>query len=546
MHLSSGITAWASAPADFPNRLERPAPAMASRGLPLWLPALLVLAALLPRALMAWKLDVICTDGALYIELAQALDQGDLQGGLHEMNLNVYPAVLVLMHWLGFGWELGAEVWGVLAASLAVLPLFGWIRRQFDERVATVACILYAVHPKLIGWSPEIIRDPTFWLLFTLGLYLTWRAVTEARLTLFMAAGATITLAALTRVEGLFLIIPLALWTVWRWRALAVGRGRLVWGAVLSVVALPAFVLLVNMTVLRDHPRWEGIRGTPLLVVQKWSARLFDWTATGAATVPTPHKTTLAEEAFNSIERPLMFTYLRTIERGLMPHWIVLTVAGAWFWRHVGNRRDQQPCFYLTLAILAGIWIHLGVARQSSSRYVLPIVILTAPYAALGLIALGERLACWRRRSMAPVALRSAVCSGMLAMLAIYGATDALMQDYNSRRDWANLGRWIGRTYGPDAMIVGSHEMTPIVRYYARARCHVFPSPLQADDAAELLRKCRPDVVVLSASRMPIDTRALLLRESHSLGLETLDGPAIPGDNQRYVVLAKAKPAARY
>jgi len=556
VHLSSVNTAWASAPADYPNGLEPPAPAAARRTWRIWLPALLLLAALLPRALMAWKLDVICTDGALYLELAQALDRGDLQRGLQEMNLNVYPAVLVLMHRLGFGWELGAEVWGVLAASLTVLPLFGWIRRQFDDRVATVACMLYAVHPKLIGWSPEIIRDPTFWLLFTLGLYLTWRAVTEVRLGLFLAAGATITMAALTRVEGLFLVIPLALWTVWRWRALEIGRGRLVWGAALSMVALPAFVLLVNVTLLRHHPRWEGIRGVPLVVVQKWSARLLEWTATGAVTAPTPHKTTLAEEALNGIERPLLFTYLRTIERGLMPHWIVLIIAGAWCWRRVGNRRDQQPCLYLTLAILAGIWIHLAIARQSSSRYALSIVILTAPYAALGLMALGERLTCLCRRAAAPAtwhglpardgALHSAVCSAMLAVLAVYGAADALAQDYDGRRDWADLGRWIGRTYGPQAMIVGSHEMTSIVRYYAGARCHVFPSHIQANDAAELLRQCRPDVVVLSASRMPADARTLLLRAGRSLGLEALDGPAIPGDNERYVVLAKAKPAGRY
>ncbi|MBI3464730.1 MAG: glycosyltransferase family 39 protein [Planctomycetes bacterium] len=539
-------SANAVAPADFPSGLDQPAPLAKSRCQRIWLPALLVLAALLPRALMAWKLDVICTDGALYIGLAEALDRGDLQGGLQEMNLNVYPAVLVLMHRLGFSWESGAEVWGVLAASLAVLPLFGWIRRQFNEPVAAVACLLYAVHPKLIGWSPEIIRDPTFWLLFTLALYLTWRAVTEVRLMLFMAAGATITLAALTRVEGLFLIIPLALWTAWRWRALEVGRGRLAWGAVLSVVALPAFVLLVNVTFLRHHPRWEGIRSTPLLVVQKWSARLFDWTATGAAAVPTPHKTTLAEEALNGIGRPLVFTYLRTIERGMMPHWIILIIVGAWCWRHVGRRRDQQPCLYLTLAILAGIWIHLGVARQSSSRYALPIVILTAPYAALGLMALAQRLTCWWQRTIAPMALHGAVCGGMLTILAVYGATDALTQDYKTRNEWANLGRWIAQAYGPEAMIVGSHEMTPIVRYYARARCQVFPSDSQAEDAAKLLRDCRPDVVVLSASQMPVDTRALLLRESRDLGLEALDGPAIPGDTQRYVVLGKARNGSRF
>jgi hypothetical protein len=34
--------------------------------------------------------------------------------------------------------------------------------------VALVACLLYAAHPALIGWSVELIRDPTFWFLFML------------------------------------------------------------------------------------------------------------------------------------------------------------------------------------------------------------------------------------------------------------------------------------------------------------------------------------------------------------------------------------------
>ena len=82
-------------------------------------------------------------------------------------------------------WELAAAVWGVTISSLVVLPLWGWARRQFDDRVALVACLLYAVHPKMIEWSPEAMRDPTFWFLFMLAIYWLWRAITEVRYRLF-------------------------------------------------------------------------------------------------------------------------------------------------------------------------------------------------------------------------------------------------------------------------------------------------------------------------------------------------------------------------
>ncbi len=76
-----------------------------------------------------------------------------------------------MLHRAGLPWETAAKWYGVVLASLAVLPLFGWVRRQFDDVVAVVACLLYAVHPKLIEWSPEAVREPSFWFFFLLALY---------------------------------------------------------------------------------------------------------------------------------------------------------------------------------------------------------------------------------------------------------------------------------------------------------------------------------------------------------------------------------------
>ncbi len=205
---------------------------------------------------MTWKLGGICPDAVLYIDLAKALEAGDLRSALGEMQINTYPVVLVLLHRLGLDWATAGAFWGVLVSSLVVLPLYGWVRRQFDDRVALVACLLYAVHPRLIAWSPEVIRDPTFWLLFALSLYLLWRAVTEVRIGLFLAAGLATTLSWLTRFEGLFLFIPLVLWTFWRCRALRQGRAPLVVGALASVLALPLLLVAVNLLLLQNHDQF--------------------------------------------------------------------------------------------------------------------------------------------------------------------------------------------------------------------------------------------------------------------------------------------------
>ncbi len=88
---------------------------------------------------------------------------------------------------------------------------------MFDDRLAVIACLVYALHGKLIAISPLIIRDSTFWFLLVLTLYYVWRAVGELRIGFFLAAGVALTLAVHTRTEGWLLLIPLLGWGACRW-----------------------------------------------------------------------------------------------------------------------------------------------------------------------------------------------------------------------------------------------------------------------------------------------------------------------------------------
>ena len=190
---------------------------------------------------MARKLETICSDGVLYLRVAEAIERGSLEraDGRSRANRTLSAGPLPAASGRVSTGKPGSNVWGVLLSTLAVLPLFGWLRRQFDDRVAFVACLLYAVHPKLIEWSPEAVRDPTFWFFFTLSLYLLWRGAEEVDWRRYLAAGLILPLCALTRFEGWFLLFPLVGWSLVRFRWLEAGRGRLVAGAVLCFAALP-------------------------------------------------------------------------------------------------------------------------------------------------------------------------------------------------------------------------------------------------------------------------------------------------------------------
>ena len=142
--------------------------------------SMLVLMTAIPRILMAWQLIGICNDGYYYLSVARMWEQGQTEAALSYLNVNTYPLILWGLKSVGlpFAWDF--KLWGVLVSCLTVFPLFGLARRLFNDRVAGVAVLLFAIHPELIELSVEPIREPTFWFLFLLTSYLLHRCATSA------------------------------------------------------------------------------------------------------------------------------------------------------------------------------------------------------------------------------------------------------------------------------------------------------------------------------------------------------------------------------
>jgi hypothetical protein len=271
--------------------------------------ALLLAACFLPRAVAAWRWDVLWGDTLHYVHASLALERGDLKNGFAEFGLNLYPLMLIPLRHLGVDWQIAGKWFSVLVATLTVVPLWAWLRRMFDDRTALLACLVYALHGKLIAISPLIIRDSTFWLLLAMTLYYLWRAVDELHLGCYLAAGAALTLAVYTRTEGWLLLVPLLGWTACRWwrgagwasqsvpqhltdsevrpaTARTCGnslgtRLRLVLGMLICLAVLPASLAVVNATWLRDRPHWEMLRANHWQIILEW------W-KTAEATKPAP------------------------------------------------------------------------------------------------------------------------------------------------------------------------------------------------------------------------------------------------------------------
>ncbi len=106
------LSPFEPAPADYPNHLANPQPERLRLPSARWLLLLLVVLCLVPRAVMALRIPGICPDGVLYINIARNLEAGNLRAAFHQMALNVYPVILVLLHRLGLDWEAGRDALG--------------------------------------------------------------------------------------------------------------------------------------------------------------------------------------------------------------------------------------------------------------------------------------------------------------------------------------------------------------------------------------------------------------------------------------------------
>lgn len=516
--------------------------------------AALLLACLIPRAVAAWKIDTLCKDGVFYVQLAEAYERGDVEAGLGRLRLNTYPFILAGLHASGLDWNLAARAWGVAVSSLVVLPLFGWVRRQFNDRAAVCACLLYAIHPKLIEWSGEAVRDPTFWFFWCCSLYATWRAVCEVRLAWFAAAGAAITLALNTRFEGWFLYLPLAWWTAWRYFALDRGRGRLASGAILAAAACPALLLAANLTYFSRLPHWELGHFGRLEYVALWcdsaiqglsskarieagAGQAADSTPQSIATAPAfasranpPSDGAAAPAPLNAPIRRMSTSktavvFFNTLRRGIGGIfgvcWLVGFLSRPRFWL----RGEHLALFALAGCVAAGIWIHLWYAQATSSRYFLSIVILASGCAAVGCLQIEG----WLSRKLSQAGLstvqrRTALAAGLL-VVCVLGLGEGLYTTYPGRQRDAAIGRWLKSRLGAERRIATSGPME-LVDYYAAASARSLASDHAA--ALEQLDEWRPGAAVLSRRALAPDELKQIVAGARELGFSPVAGGQLP------------------
>jgi len=568
----------------YPDRMARGIASFPEPG-PAWgLLAALFLTCLTPRLLMAWRLGAVCDDAYYYVFVANALNHGDLTTAFDYLNLNIYPALLVGLQKLGLEWVAAGKLWGALISSLLVLPMFGWVRRLFDDRVAATACFLYAVHPHLIEVSVEPIREATFWFLFTLCLYLFWRALAGLRFRWFALAGIALALALHTRVESWALFIPLSLWAFFRWRMLAGDGARLRWklaaGTLGCVAVTPLLLLLVNVTFLSDHGRWEFGRLNHFALVGSWlklgelqqpeepaatdpaggvtlrktvarsvselagvsGPNDFEAVRVKAAVAPPPPPVNVPPVRPEPAYRSWLWMYVKDLGRSLGPVSIVFTIAGLWNWWPLARHRDKSVLVVVCLALLLAIWIRLTQIGNINGRYFLALTFVLAPFQALGCLDVLTRVGWFANSPAWRKVPRMVPAIGLLTLLLAAGWTDALNAHHREREAHAAFGRSLKLPGKPRELVVADLGSTR-AGYYVNESLPIIIAPEELfDDAFD---RHPPDVIVFSRECLPVDRQPRIEQRAAELGLQLVDATRLPHTEAEFIVLMREPPAGR-
>jgi 4-amino-4-deoxy-L-arabinose transferase-like glycosyltransferase len=506
-------------PSDFPNRLASLEPIDRIYKTNWAAIFVLVFIALSARLFFLLTVGAICPDGPLYLKAGHLLATGNWEAAFSSWKWNPLVILLGVAEYLGADPLWVGRCWNVLIASLAVLPLYGWIRRQYDERIAIVAALVYAVQASLLQWSHELMRDPTFWFALFLAVYCIWRAIEAVQIRWFVASGFTVFFAMIARKEGIFLLLPLVAWPAYRFYKLRTGKGRLTIGFILAATIVAVLCLSHSLTPPRNRSFVSQSRQDCKRVGNHLKQLVLSSKKVDAATKdlssdekkPSPRFGPLADEFIN---------WGVTLVRSLTPLPGLLLLAGIIWFRTLWRRIDHQPLFWVAFLIA-----FVAFTPRVHVRYLLPVLLFGLPFIAMAIIKTVSWLdgkikdkTDWSDRTVS----RMMMTLVALLLFSCFAESTIKLNDYRDRQFWADWLSSVREEYGPNLTFMAYEPITRFAQYYAKSgssfpvvRNHAYAR------SEKVLAEKRPDILILRDRDFGNDWKKILSK-SRSYGYRQL------------------------
>ncbi len=225
------------------------------------------------RLYVAMTQGIISSDGVLYVKLAKMIVVNEYQKVSEYGFFSLYPFLIVAAQKIFPDWEIAGRMVSVILGSLAIVPLFLIMKRLVNGRVALAAALFYAISPRLVEYSTDVLRESSYWFFSITALWMGISGLSKRKWSWVMIILASFFsgLAICTRMEGVSVCIIIVLWSCWFFL-----KGELNWKRAISLmivyfIVMPLIFFPPFFFVKNKLGRWDmGLAGSkiPVLLTQ--------------------------------------------------------------------------------------------------------------------------------------------------------------------------------------------------------------------------------------------------------------------------------------
>ncbi len=424
---------------------------------------------------------IVNPDGIHYIHQARSIYYHEWHAltACHIKFVSPLPFLIAPAFGLFGDWIAAGRAVSLLFSFASLFPLYFLLRRFFDETVAPITLLVYALIPVFISRSADIVRDPLFWFLICSGMLLFVRHLQsqQARGWPFDLAWSCglFMLAAWTRFEGLVFILASGVYLLIGKTDQRIRR--------LLLFSLPILLMIVTLAaaaLLVDRPPEDIFRTQK---IQKELAHFLsnydavrDQLKGMAKEDPTFFGEFLRGVRSVTWMVPLGLIFTTALEGFFYPYAFLFFIG----WIGLSRRWPQNGCigYFICLLIFSTLvlYIHLLQTWLIYNRFLAIIIYPGFLFVGYGIDHLLGFLK--TRVRLKPLTATVSVVSFVLA----FGLAKNLQPNHEDKLVYRQIGEMIARQKSPDqvATIAGAHSTVyEWVFFYAHRD---FPGPLCARD----------------------------------------------------------------
>ena len=151
---------------------------------------------------------IINPDGPLYIHQARAIYYG-LNDALGESVLGYlsnYPIFIAGAYAVVGDWVVAAKVVSLVFGTMILLPFYLLSKRLFDQKIAVLVTLVFALIPFLVDRSVDVVRGPVFWFFLVLGMHFFVGQIGKINHLYLLLSNLSFLFASWARIEGVLFV----------------------------------------------------------------------------------------------------------------------------------------------------------------------------------------------------------------------------------------------------------------------------------------------------------------------------------------------------